>query len=74
MKTKVFNYCQNELKNYPELYLDKITNEINTALLAESFINENNIDSEDEEEIFDFVLDWWFQYQCFNINIKPYIV
>lgn len=63
MKTKVFNYCQNELKNYPELYLDKITNEINTTLLAESFINENNIDSEDEEEIFDFVLDWSFQYQ-----------
>jgi hypothetical protein len=63
MKTKVFNYCQNELKNYPELYLDKITNEINTTLLAESFINENNIDSEDEEEVFDFVLDWSFQYQ-----------
>lgn len=63
MKTKVFNYCQNELKNYPELYLDKITNEINTTLLTESFINENNIDSEDEEEIFDFVLDWSFQYQ-----------
>ncbi len=63
MKTKVFNYCQNELKNYPELYLDKITNEINTTLLGESFINENNIDSEDEEEIFDFVLDWSFQYQ-----------
>lgn len=63
MKTKVFNYCQNELKNYPELYLDKITNEINTTLLGESFINENNIDSEYEEEIFDFVLDWSFQYQ-----------
>ena len=63
MKTKVFNYCQNELKNYPELYLDKITNEINTTLLGESFIFENNIDSEDEEEIFDFVLDWSFQYQ-----------
>jgi protocatechuate 3,4-dioxygenase beta subunit len=69
MKTKVFNYCQNELKNYPELYLDKITNEINTALMAESFINENNIDSEDEEDVFDFVLEWWFQYQ-----FKPYIV
>ena len=63
MKTKVFNYCQNELKNYPELYLDKITNEINTTLLAETFIFENNIDSEYEEEIFDFVLDWSFQYQ-----------
>ena len=63
MKTKVFNYCQNELKNYPELYSDKITNEINTTLLAENFIFENNIDSEDEEEIFDFVLDWSFQYQ-----------
>jgi len=64
MKTKVFNYCQNELKNYPELYLDKITNEINTTLLAESFINENNIDSEYEEEVFDFVLDWsFYQYQ-----------
>ncbi len=63
MKTKVFNYCQNELKNYPELYLDRITNEINTTLLGESFINENNIDSEDEEDIFDFVLDWSFQYQ-----------
>ena len=69
MKTKVFNYCQNELKNYPELYLDKITNEINTALMAESFINENNIDSEDEEDVFDFVLEWWLQYQ-----FKPYIV
>lgn len=63
MKTKVFNYCQNELKNYPELYLDRITNEINTTLLGESFINENNIDSEDEEDIFYFVLDWSFQYQ-----------
>ena len=63
MKTKVFNYCQNELKNYPELYLDRITNEINTTLLGESFINENNINSEYEEEIFDFVLDWSFQYQ-----------
>ena len=63
MKTKVFNYCQNELKNYPELYLDKITNEINTTLLAETFIFENNIDSEYEEEVFDFVLDWSFQYQ-----------
>ena len=63
MKTKVFNYCQNELKNYPELYLDRITNEIDTTLLGESFINENNIDSEDEEDIFYFVLDWSFQYQ-----------
>lgn len=63
MKTKVFNYCQNELKNYPELYLDRITNEINTTLLGESFINENNIDFEYEEEIFDLVLDWSFQYQ-----------
>jgi len=63
MKTKVFNYCQNELKNNPDLYLDKITNEVQTTLLAESFIFENNIDSEDEEEIFDFVLDWSFQYQ-----------
>jgi hypothetical protein len=51
------------MEKYPELYLDKITNEINTTLLGESFINENNIDSEDEEEIFDFVLDWSFQYQ-----------
>jgi len=63
MKTKVFNYCQNELKNYPELYLDKITNEVQTTLLAENFIFENNIDADDEEEIFDFVLDWSFQYQ-----------
>ena len=63
MKKKVFNYCQNELKNYPQFYLDKITNEINTTLLGESFINENNIDSEDEEEIFDFVLDWSFEYK-----------
>ena len=63
MKTKVFNYCQNEVKNHPEFYLDKITKEVDTTLLAESFIFENNIDSEDEEEIFDFVLDWSFQYQ-----------
>ena len=63
MKTKVFNYCQNELKNNPDLYLDKITNEVQTTLLAESFIFENNIDSEYEEEVFDFVLDWSFQYQ-----------
>ena len=63
MKTKVFEYCNKEVKNYPELYLDKITNEVQTTLLAESFIFENNIDFEGEEEIFDFVLDWSFQYQ-----------
>ncbi len=63
MKTKVFEYCNREVKNNPELYLDKITNEIKTTLLAETFIFENNIDSEYEEEVFDFVLDWSFQYQ-----------
>lgn len=63
MKTKVFEYCNREVKNNPELYLDKFTNEVQTTLLAESFIFENNIDSEYEEEIFDFVLDWSFQYQ-----------
>jgi len=63
MKTKVFEYCKKEMEKYPELYLDKITNEVQTTLLAESFIFENNIDPEDEEEIFDFVSDWSFQYQ-----------
>lgn len=63
MKTKVFEYCNREVKNNPELYLDKYTNETQTTLLAESFIFENNIDSEYEEEVFDFVLDWSFQYQ-----------
>jgi hypothetical protein len=70
MKTKVFEYCNREVKNNPELYLDKYTNEnqttllaVKTTLLAESFIFENNIDPEYEEEVFDFVLDWSFQYQ-----------
>lgn len=63
MRTKVFEYCNKEIKNYPEFYLDIITKEVDTTLLAESFINENNIDSEYEEDIFYFVMDWSFQYQ-----------
>lgn len=50
-------YFANELKNNLNLYLDKSTNEINLTTLAESYIHEFNVDS--EEEVFEFVIDWF---------------
>lgn len=52
-------YFVNELKNNLNLYLDRSTNEINLTTLSESYIHEFNVDLEEEEEVFEFVIDWF---------------
>ena len=62
-------YFANELKNNLNLYLDRSSNEINLTTLSESYIHEFNVDLEEEEEVFEFVVDWfetWLGRSKFN--------
>ena len=58
MRKKVYEFCNKEMKENPLLYLDKFTKELNTTLLSESFLDEFNISSKDEDEVFELVYDW----------------
>ena len=52
-------FFANELKNNLNLYLDSSCNTINLTTLAECYINQYNVATESEEEVFEAVIDWF---------------
>ena len=63
------NFFASELRNNLNLYLDKSCNQINLTTLAECYINQYNVLSDSEEEVFEAVIDWFESWSGrFNFN------
>lgn len=61
----IHTFFVNEMKNNSNLYVDKLTNEVDLTKLAESYLIEHpeiEINSDDEVKIFELVIDWFEQW------------
>ncbi len=70
---EVFKFFSKEMCNNPELYTDSQSNTVNYTKLAEAYLTEKNIEIESEEEntVFEAVIDWFLQWEgryFFNNN------
>ena len=69
MKERVYNHFDKEMQENPSLYLSS-TGDVNLTALSESFINENELSEQEEDEVY-YMAVYWLDIQVSKGNIDP---